>query len=191
MIASDGMEAEENLKVAVPDLVISDVMMPRKNGYILCSEIKNSPERGHIPVILLTAKADAQSSIEGLHCGADAYIPKPFDPNFLKATVEGQIANRKRVQEHILNLTSTSIRQEEPDTDVEALDREFLDKIHKIMDTHLEGKTSMSTISPGNRDELQQPLHKVKTLTGKTPLDFLNTYRMNIAMELLKGGDIR
>ncbi|MDI9551596.1 MAG: response regulator [Bacteroidota bacterium] len=190
MIASDGMEAEENLKVAVPDLVISDVMMPRKNGYILCSEIKNSPERGHIPVILLTAKADAQSSIEGLHCGADAYIPKPFDPNFLKATVEGQIANRKRVQEHILNLTSTSIRQEEPDTDVlKALDREFLDKIHKIMDTHLEEENfNVNDITREIGMSYSSLYTKVKTLTGKTPLDFLNTYRMNIAMELLKGG---
>lgn len=190
MTASDGKEGEDNLKVTVPDIVISDVLMPRMNGYALCREIKGSPDWSHIPVILLTAKTDSQSSIEGMNCGADAYIPKPFDPDYLVASVKSLIDNRRRVQTHILNLTPQSINEESSaETGLNESEKEFIDKMHRIMDKHLgEEQFQVTDIADEMAMSYSSLYAKVKALTGTTPLNFMNTYRMNIAMELLRSG---
>jgi len=197
MTASDGVEGLENLNIAVPDLIISDIMMPRKNGYQFCSDVKKSDDWSHIPVILLTAKADAQSSIEGLRCGAEAYIPKPFDPDYLVASVESMLANRRRLQERILNMTSTTFKeqtseaqdQESEGSLLNEADKEFIEKMHRIIDEHIEEEQfNVNDITMEIGMSYSSLYAKVKTLTGKTPLDFINTYRMNIAMELIKSG---
>ena len=98
ILASNGNEAMECIKVSAPDIVVSDVMMPFKNGYELCSDIKTNPEFCHLPVILLTAKADMDSQLLGIEKGADAYLKKPFEPNLLFAVIKGIIENRKKSQ---------------------------------------------------------------------------------------------
>ena len=190
--ASDGLEAEDNFKLIIPDLVLSDVIMPNKGGYALCKDIKDSPNTCHIPVILLTAKADAKSSIEGVKAGADAYIAKPFDPDYLVATVETQIKNRRLLQDKVLNLTSVSIK-EEPESIEEAglnpKDKAFMEKVHSIVDENLDNDAFAVTDLADKMAMSYSSLYaKVKGLTGKTPQAFISTYRMNIALSLLKEG---
>ena len=109
LLASDGLTAEDQLKLTIPDLVLSDVIMPGKTGYGLCADIKASADWNHIPVVLLTAKADAESSVEGMKAGADAYISKPFDPDVLKATVESILRNRRILQQKVRDLTGADL----------------------------------------------------------------------------------
>lgn len=187
--AADGLEAMDNMKLGIPDLVISDIMMPSMNGYELCRTIKENPDWSHVPVILLTAKADATSSIEGLKSGADAYIPKPFDPDYLKAVVESIIRNRRILQDKILNLTSTSVKEEPSLSDeiqISPKDKALLEKIHTIMEENIAteqfGAEEMAAALKMSYSNLYA---KMKALTGKTPLFFINNYRMNKAKELL------
>ena len=107
-LAGDGEEAWKLIRISAPDLVISDVMMPYKDGYTLCKELKNDPEYCHIPVILLTAKADMENQIHGLDLGADGYVRKPFDPAYLTALVRNLLATRRRLQGMLADRTSTS-----------------------------------------------------------------------------------
>ena len=190
VMAADGLEAKDSLKLGLPDLVISDIMMPGMNGYELCREIKGNSEWSHIPVVLLTAKADAASSIEGLKSGADAYIPKPFDPDYLKAAVESIIRNRRILQERVLNMTKESVKAEPEKTDEvqlspkdKVLMEKILDLMEKNMATESFGAEEMASALEMSYSSLYS---KMKALTGKTPLFFINNYRMNRAMELLK-----
>jgi AraC-like DNA-binding protein len=160
------------------------------NGYELCREIKGNSEWSHIPVVLLTAKADAASSIEGLKSGADAYIPKPFDPDYLKAAVESIIRNRRILQERVLNMTKESVKAEPEKTDEvqlspkdKVLMEKILDLMEKNMATESFGAEEMASALEMSYSSLYS---KMKALTGKTPLFFINNYRMNRAMELLK-----
>ena len=98
VVVENGEEAIDRLEMELPELIVSDVVMPRKDGYELCKTIKTSADWGRIPVILLTAKNDMDSSIKGLDCGADAYVGKPFDPFYLKAVINNLLENRKRMQ---------------------------------------------------------------------------------------------
>jgi DNA-binding response OmpR family regulator/two-component sensor histidine kinase len=193
IIAPDGLEAEENLKLALPDLVLSDVIMPGKTGFALCADIKENPEWCHIPVILLTAKADAQSNIEGMKHGADAYIPKPFDPDVLAAAVESQIRNRRLLQNRVLNLTSTTIQEPEKaeEAHLNASDRAMIERIHAWMDAHLDDETvGVQEMAMEVGMSYSSLYAKLKGLTGKTPQAFMMHYRMNIARELLLAGDL-
>jgi twitching motility two-component system response regulator PilH len=86
--ASDGLEAKEQLKTTIPDLVIMDIVMPNMNGYELCRWLKNQPNTHNIPVVMCTSKSEDFDRYWGMKQGADAYIAKPFRPNELLATVK-------------------------------------------------------------------------------------------------------
>lgn len=188
-IAGDGEEAWKCIRLSVPDLIISDVMMPYKDGYTLCKEIKTDPEYCHIPVILLTAKADMENQIHGLDLGADGYLGKPFDPSFLTALVRNLISGRRRLQGLLADRTSSS---EEPveDAGLSQQDKAFLDKCYRIIDSHLDDETfgviGLSMEMGMSRTSI---FSKIKALTGQSPQAFLTNYRLNRAMELLKTRD--
>ena len=188
---SDGEEGMDRIRNTVPDIVVSDVMMPRKNGFTLCRELKADPDLYHIPVILLTAKADTGSSIKGLEGGAEAYITKPFDPEFLAASIETLLENRRKIQRRIISLTSSSLQKE---TVREALplkqeDKVFLEKIHAILDQNLsQPDFSVESLSASLFMSYSSLYAKVKALTGQPPLTYVNTYKMNIAREMLQSG---
>jgi DNA-binding response OmpR family regulator len=188
-MAGDGEEAWKCIRISAPDLIVSDVMMPYKDGYTLCKEIKNDPEYCHIPVILLTAKADMENQIHGLELGADGYLGKPFDPAFLTALVRNLIAGRQRLQGLLADRTSSSEEPVEDDA-LSQQDRVFLEKCYRIIDTHLDdeafGVIGLSMEMGMSRTSI---FSKVKALTGQSPQGFLTNYRLNKAMELLKTRD--
>lgn len=193
--ACDGEEAMEKLKIRVPDIVVSDVVMHRMDGFQLCSQIKASSDYGFVPVLLLTAKSDLANRRHGADCGADAYIGKPFDPYYLKSVVASIIENRRRIQQLILNMTPATMAQEqhtdEPAGIAEPImsdrDREFLQSLHSLLDTHLaDSDLNVNVIAQQMGVSYSSLYARVKDLTGQTPQNFVSTYRMNIAMELLR-----
>lgn len=189
--AQDGEEAIELLKINLPDIIISDVVMPRKNGFALCEEIKNNPEYSHLPVILLTAKTDIRHQIKGLNTGADAYVGKPFDPVYLETVVENMLANRKRLQRIVEGLTLDTLEElNEDETMLSPQEQQFLEKVYLLLDQHLSDEEynvlSLTKELGLSRSSLYS---KIKSLTGKSPQNFLITYRMNKAMAMLKTGE--
>lgn len=178
--ALDEMRAEE------PNLVLSDVAMPGKDGYELCQEIKQDIQLSHIPVILVTAKVTAENQVEGLNVGADAYVTKPFEPAVLSALIQSQLKNRERVRK----LLSTSTTTEEVVVDVlSAQDKHFMEELYKLMEEELSNSeldvTRITKLLLISRTKLY---YKIKGLTGETPSNFFRTYKLNRAAELLKSG---
>lgn len=110
--ADTGASALEATAAELPDLIISDVMMPIMDGYGLCKALRGNPDTDFIPILLLTAKAGLEHRIEGLEGGADAYLAKPFDRRELVATIDGLIANRQRLRRHYLGSSPIEIDQD-------------------------------------------------------------------------------
>ncbi len=167
--------------------------MPGKTGYALCSDIKSNSDWHHLPVILLTAKADAESCIEGMNAGADAYIPKPFDPDSLRATVKSLIRNRKILQDKVLNLTSTTLKEPKKveEAKLNPAEKVLVEKIHAYLDANLDNEhADISEMARELGISYSSLYAKVKSLTGKTPKAFASAYRMNIAREILRTGEL-
>lgn len=102
-VAEDGVEGLEKITHNMPDLIVSDVIMPRMDGFELCKQIKTNRSIGHIPVILLTSKADAENTIQGYKLGADMYVPKPFDLDLLFTVMQNQLKNREAIKSRYKN----------------------------------------------------------------------------------------
>ena len=179
--ALDEMRAEE------PNLVLSDVAMPGKDGYQLCQEIKQDIQLSHIPVILVTAKITAENQVEGLSVGADAYVTKPFEPAVLSALIQSQLKNRERVRK--LLTKSTTTEDEGVDNVLSEQDKHFMEELYKLMEEELSNSeldvTRITKLLYISRTKLY---YKIKGLTGETPSNFFRTYKLNRAAELLKSG---
>ena len=188
--AADGQKGLEAAKAQYFDLVISDVMMPVMDGFELCKALREDPDLCAVSVVLLTAMADTGSQIHGLTIGADAYVGKPFDPLYLRAIV-GSIARRRAVrQDALVHATSQSFKSLPEEVVPEnPYDRKFITSLYGILDEHLKQEEI-------DIDSILQELGmsrtgfymKMKALTGQSPLQFINEYRMNRAAELLRSG---
>ena len=183
----DAETALEEMRAEEPNIVLSDVAMPGKDGYELCQEIKQDIQLCHIPVILVTAKITAENQVEGLNVGADAYVTKPFEPAVLSALIQSQLKNRERVRKLLINATTTE--DEGVDNVLSDQDKHFMEELYKLMEEELSNSeldvtriTKMLLIS---RTKLY---YKIKGLTGETPSNFFRTYKLNRAAELLKSG---
>lgn len=192
ILASHALEAEDLFKLLLPDLVISDIIMPDKSGFRFCADIKANRDWQHIPVVLLTARGDAASSVEGMKSGADAFIAKPFDPDYLKATVDSLLQNRQILQERIRSLTSKDI-QESDKTEAAFLsdhDKAFLEKIHAFLDNNMEREiTDVADIARELGMSYSTLYTRIKNLSGETPKSYVTSYRMNVARQLLLSGN--
>lgn len=195
IVAGDGEEALEKLKLNVPDIVLSDVVMRRVDGFEFCQAVKASPDYGYLPVVLLTAKSDLDNRKHGIDCGADAYIGKPFDPYYLKSVIASILENRQRIQSIIRSMTHVEQLPAQNDAsagiNAEPLmserDKEFLSHFHKLLSEHLADDSINVSQLAGEMNLSYSSLYaRVKDLTGQSPQVFLNTYKMNIAMELLQ-----
>ncbi len=192
IVATNGIEAEDMLRITLPDIVLSDVVMPGKTGCQLCEEMKACRDWAQIPVILLTAKSDRDSKLSGIRKGADAYIDKPFDPEQLLAMLQTMIDNRKRIQSKLLEMAGSRIG------DASGLDgfqlgeseREFLNKVSDIVSANIGDENfGITELASALCISYSSLYAKIKSLTGKTPQFYVTTIKMNIALSLLKTGD--
>jgi AraC-like DNA-binding protein/CheY-like chemotaxis protein len=169
-----------------PDLILSDVVMPGKDGYWLCREIKESLQLCHIPVILVTAKTTIENQVEGLNVGADAYVTKPFEPHYLMALIKSLLNNREKTR----SLLSRSTQTDKMDENVlSPQDNMFMTELYHLMESELSNPeldvTRMTQLLKISRTKFY---YKVKGLTGENPSVFFKTYKLNRAAELLKEG---
>lgn len=178
--------ALEAITENAPDLILSDVVMPGKDGYWLCREIKESLQLCHIPVILVTAKTTIENQVEGLNVGADAYVTKPFEPHYLMALIKSLLNNREKTR----SLLSRSTQTDKMDENVlSPQDNMFMTELYHLMESGLSNPeldvTRMTQLLKISRTKFY---YKVKGLTGENPSVFFKTYKLNRAAELLKEG---
>jgi DNA-binding response OmpR family regulator len=129
--AVDGEDGLEQALDHIPDLIISDVMMPKMDGFELCNKLKTDEKTSHIPIIMLTAKATSKDKIEGYETGADDYIMKPFDATELKARIKNLIAIRRKLQEKFSS-EDFAIPKE-----LSSVDGRFLNKVLKVINENI------------------------------------------------------
>ena len=180
--AENGKEGVKKAEETVPDLIISDIMMPEMDGYRLCELIKTNEVTSHIPVILLTAKADRESKIAGLTTGADDYLSKPFDGEELKLIIRNRIEQRRTMRERF----SREITLEPRQISITSLDEQFIAKVLGIIEAHMDDEAfSIDALSREAGFSNMHFYRKIKALTGQTPSQFLRTIRLKRAAELL------
>jgi signal transduction histidine kinase/ligand-binding sensor domain-containing protein/AraC-like DNA-binding protein/ActR/RegA family two-component response regulator len=187
--AFNGKAALQILEVERIDLVISDVLMPDMDGLTLCKTIKENIQTSHIPVILLTAKGEIESRIEGLEVGADSYIPKPFHPEHLFIRIEKliekmELTRKKFKNFHDLELTQLS-------TGFGQRDDDFFLKITQCIQLHLaEPEFNAETIADEVGMSKASLYKKVKAMTGLTPHGLIKQYRLKKAADLLRSSQL-
>ena len=187
LTAKDGDDAWKIIQKEMPDLVISDVMMPNMNGFELCQLMKSSYEYAHIPIILLTALSEKAEKLHGLGLGADDYLTKPFDIPLLIQKIKSIISNRITIRKKALRLTKEN-ENDEPILENELNDKfvkKALDVVRSNMSNPKFGKNEFSFEMNVSTSLLYK---KIKSLTDQSPVDFIKTVRMNHALELLQSG---
>ena len=189
VISTDsGSQALNLLRNNDPDLVVSDIMMADIDGIELCRRIKNDISTSHIPVILLTARTGVSSKIEGLECGADAYIEKPFSYDYLKAQILSLLNNRQKEREAFSKRPFFPVQNMQMSKE----DEEFMNKVIEVINANLKDETfnveRMAEELCLSRSSL---LRKIKTLFNLSPIDFIRLIRLKKAAELIQDGKYR
>lgn len=183
LTAKDGIEGAMMAEAENPDIIVSDVMMPRMNGTDMCRRIKENIETSHIPIILLTAWSTDEGRAAGYKAGADAYIAKPFDMEVLLARISNLLEKQEKRQRdfsHSISLDPKTVTDSSPDEDFL---KEVIACIEKNIDNSEYTIDSLSTDIVMSRMSLYR---KMKSLTGQTPADFIRTVRLKTAAKLLK-----
>ena len=181
--ASTGDEGVAKARELIPDLIISDLMMPGKNGYELTAEIRNDERTSHIPIILLTAKSGLDNRIQGLREGVDAYLTKPFQTRELLAQIENLIEQRRRLQ---LKFNGNPAGRIEPDLFSRA-DNEFLRRLNLQLEANLEDSDYSIEQAARHMAMSRSQLHrKLKALTGDHFTDYFRNLRLDRSLVLLQ-----
>lgn len=183
--ANDGQQAWEMLNDLQPDLVVSDVVMPRMDGFELCRRIKSTYETSHIPVILLTALSDKTNQLHGLGLGADNYLVKPFDMALLASRITSIIRNRRTVLQKAIETKRDDVRS----IVANRMNDEFIKKAVECVRANIAnenfGKEEFASALALSQSLLYK---KIKALTNLSVVEFIRSIRLNYAMELLCSG---
>ncbi|UMB54029.1 ATP-binding protein [Lutibacter sp. A64] len=178
----NGKECINEMENEWPDVVVSDVLMPEMNGFDLCKRIKSNIKTSHIPVILLTASTAIEDQLQGLKDGADSYIKKPFNIQYLITRIESILQNRKQLRERYKMDFPLNIDRDETNSK----DEVFLEKLYNLIKENLDNQNldlnSFAKELYLNRTHFYQ---KVKVLTNQTPFELLKNYRLKKAAEFL------
>ncbi len=188
--ACDGEDGLEKALKLLPDLVISDVMMPKMNGIQLLDQLKHHVNTSHIPVILLTAKFSVENQIEGLKYGADYYITKPFHNDFLFEAVKNLLDQRRKLFEHFVQDGKKRIELKPSEINITSKDEEFLKDVIRIVE---EGMPDTEF----NIDDVAEKIgmarstffKKFKSLTDQAPVEFVRDMRLQRARQYLDAGE--
>jgi DNA-binding response OmpR family regulator len=192
-VALNGEIGVEKAIQHIPDLIISDLMMPGKDGFEVCAELKQDIRTSHIPIILLTAKATKPARISGLRHGADAYLIKPFDKEELLVRLEMLIKKQQSIIQYLSSRHAQSFNSEHPAAG---------DSILKEEEAFIQKVTSIVAENFGDEDFVlpqlcqkvgmsrSQLFRKMKALMGTSPSEFIRSYRLSHAKKLLETGNI-
>jgi ligand-binding sensor domain-containing protein/signal transduction histidine kinase/DNA-binding response OmpR family regulator len=185
--AVNGVEGFEKAVALVPDLIISDIMMPDGNGLELCGKLKSDEKTSHIPVILLTAKQTDENKIEGYRKGADAYVSKPFNSALLNTQVENLLESRKRLRA-LFSKVETRHSAEASITDI---DKGFLKKAEQIVLENLSNdQFDVDSFAAKLKMNRRQFYRKFKAISDQTPHEYIIIIRLRIALDLLLAGEL-
>ena len=183
-LAVDGEDGLKKILECQPQLVISDVMMPKLDGYQLCEKIKSNIKTCHIPVILLTALEEGTDEIKGLENGADVYIRKPFSINHLEVTVRKLIENRKKIFDYFAD---HSIIKTNQSFDISDNERAFLEELTVIILKNMANSDfGVEELAKAAGMSNSSFYRRLKKLTGQTPSSYLRNFRLQKAVELLQ-----
>lgn len=181
--AEDGLDGLRKCREKFPDLVITDVMMPKMDGIEMCHQIKQDEAISHIPILILTAKDTAETQIEGYKTGADSYLPKPFDIDVLKANIESLIKNREQLRSRFqkdIEINPKIISNTPADS-------KFLEKILSFIENNLsDSDYSVEQLANDYGVSRIYLNRKIKALTGETTIEFMRNIRLKHAAEMLK-----
>lgn len=190
LLAEGGDEGLEVAFSEVPDLIVSDLMMPGRDGFELCAELKKDERTSHIPVILLTARTEMDSRLEGLRSGADDYLGKPFEPEELRVRIGNLIEQRRLLRRRFADTVRGGVTIEFEDEDnLTSADTRFLDRVAAIARDGIED--AEFTVARFSREVgmSRSQLHrKLTALTGLSASAFLRSVRLQRAAELLEAG---
>ena len=190
-----GKDGQEGIDIAIrniPDLIITDVMMPIKDGFEVCETLKNHKHTSHIPIIMLTAKADIESKLEGLEKGADAYLAKPFHKKELNIRIQSLLDSRKKLQKYYLSIVgvSNSTTATKAIKNVIPTEDNFVQKLRTIVDAHLNDyEFNVEKFCKSIGMSHSQLHRKITALTGLSPNKFIRHIRLNVAKDLLQNTD--
>lgn len=187
-VAADGVEGWEKTVSLLPNLVISDVMMPRSDGLELCRKIKQNPKTMHIPVVLLTARVAVVHELEGLETGADAYMAKPFNPQILYAKIAMMLQNRHQLKEYY----QRQILLEPADVAIPDQEKQLLEKAMTIVEANLIDPDFNVPMLVREMGMSQSSFYRqIKAITGQSVVEFIRDIRMKRAAQLLTSGTLR
>ncbi len=185
--ASNGEQGILKALELVPDIIISDLMMPIKDGIELTKTLKEDERTSHIPIILLTAKAGDENELIGIDVGADDYITKPFNQKILKSKTASLINLRKKLQSRY----SQEVILKPKDIAITTVDERFLEKVQQVLDKKLtESSFTIEDFSKDVHMSRMQLHRKLKALTGLSASEFLRSQRLKLAVQILLQSDI-
>lgn len=181
--ASNGLQAYSKIKQYQPSIIVSDIMMPEMDGYELCYKVKNDIEVSHIPVILLSAKADAQSKSEGYKSGADVYVTKPFDLTYLQSVIVSQL-NSRDISRRRYSQLNTSVTAEE--ITYSNADEQFMIRLNAFIADNLSNSIDVGMIATHMCMSRAALYKKLKTIIDIGAMEYVTKLRMNTAAERLR-----
>ena len=185
LVAPNGEKGIEMALETVPDIIISDVMMPKKTGFEVLQSLKTDPRTSHIPIILLTAKATKEDKLKGLKHGADAYLMKPFDKSELFIRLKNLIEVRQLIQEKNRHFNPNVVNETNPED-------QFLTKLHAIIAQNLaNAEFKIDDYAHAMNRSHTQFYRKIKGLTGQTPTQYLRKIRLDKAKKLLMDSSLQ
>jgi YesN/AraC family two-component response regulator len=185
--AADGKEGLTKAMQRMPDLIISDIMMPEIDGLQLCLKLKNDIHTSHIPIILLTARTTYLHVKEGFEVGADDYIIKPFNANLLRLKINSVLANRERLKQSL----GKKLPFELTASETTSMDEQFLSKVYQIIEKNISNPDFLI-------DDLSKEIgmsraslyRKIKALTDSSANEFIKKYRLQVAKKYLRETDL-
>lgn len=181
VLAKNGMEGQEIALEIIPDIIVSDVMMPEKDGLNMCIDLKMDEKTSHIPIILLTAKADLESRLEGLQMGADDYLAKPFNRQELQLRVKNMLESRRKLQQRLSgNLAMSEV------VEIPVIEDVFLSKVQGLVFEKLaDHELDIEWLAKSLNMSRSQLFRKLKALTGKSPSLYIRSLKLKEGKRLL------
>lgn len=190
--AENGQLGIDIARELIPDLIVSDVMMPEKDGFEVCETLKTDPQTSHIPIILLTARADVESRLQGLQRGADAYLPKPFNKEELLIRMQKLLELRRQLQHYYWSLTANAQPAiKEKMSPEEEQEHQFVKQVREVIEAHItDPKFVVPDLCRAVGMSHSQLHRKLSALTGLSTNKLIRSIRLNTAKKLLKDPEL-